>query len=557
VALGCSEKQGPVGAPGGRDGIVLRYVTPRAQVVTSSSPHVVTLALSVSRTGDDGETAPFAGALLEAALDEGRGVLRSHFSTADSRGVAVFQLDMPAQGDRTRVIVTLERDARSFLPFEVVSTSVVSVEPGIGQIQDVRPPSEGVILRFAAEPGAEYVVMPYQTDLDRRTGYRLLYQVTGDVLTGSLEIPPLPRGVGPALDGPSDVRRGDADPAALTASADVPLAVNIRSCGIKTDRMAPLRYDGVSVAIYVDAPRDQHQARIDSIGRAFDERIHPTNTRLFGPTTDLDLNGHLLVIMSPELGTRGGIYCDTIRTLGVESFYANWVPSDPIDRPLATLAHEHQHVINAGLHLTRTGAVGDEQWLNEGMSYAAEALNGYWTGSLLRLWQFTSGQNGGLSMLPLDYVEAFNHQYMMFALYLGDRFGPVTYRNLGLSGRRGVDNVEGVTGMPFEELLRDWFIAAAVTNLDLIQDPRFNYRTVDLHGMAEEIGGCGCLPGDRFRGMTLEELHLDAAFNITRTLDRADADYYRLELGPSERVEDVYFDAFGRTTVRMAVIRTR
>ena len=557
LALACSEKQGPVGAPGGRDGIVLRYVTPKAQVVTSSNPHVVTLALSVSRTGDDGETAPFAGALLEAALDEGRGALRNHFATADSRGVAVFQLEMPAQGDRTRVIVTFERDARSFLPFEVVSTSVVPVEPGIGQIQEVRPPAEGVILRFAAEPGAEYVVMPYQTDLDRRTGYRLLYQVTGDVLTGSLEIPPLPRGLGPGVDGPSDVRRGDIDPAALTASAEVPRAVSIRSCGIKADRMAPLRYDGVSVAIYVDAPRDQHQARIDSIGRAFDERIHPTNTRLFGPTTDLDLNGHLLVIMSPELGIRGGIYCDTIRTLGVESFYANWIPSDPIDRPLATLAHEHQHVINAGLHLTRTGAIGDEEWLNEGLSYAAEALNSYWTGSLLRLWQFTRGQNGGLSMLPLDYAEAFNHQYMMFALYLGDRFGPVTYRNLGLSGRRGVANVEGVTGMPFEELLRDWFIAAAVTNLDLIQDPRFNYRTVDLHGMAEEIGGCSCLPGDRLRGMTLEDLHLDAAFNITRTLDRADADYYRLALGPDERVEDVFFDAFGRTTVRMAVIRTR
>ncbi|MGH3927637.1 MAG: hypothetical protein ACRDTT_33045, partial [Pseudonocardiaceae bacterium] len=356
------------------------------------------------------------------------------------------------------------------------------------------------------------------------TGYRLLYQATGDVLTGSLEIPPLPRGMGPELDGPSDVRRGDIDPAGLTASAQVPLAVNIRSCGIKADRMAPLRYEGVSVAIYVDAPVAQHQARIDSIGRAFDEQIQPTNTRLFGPTTDLDLNGHLLVIMSPELGTQGGIYCDTVRTLGVESFYANWIPSDPIDRPLATLAHEHQHVINAGHHLTTTGSVGDEQWLNEGMSYAAEALNGYWTGSLLRLRQFTSGQNGVLSMLSLDYVDAFNHQYMMFALYLGDRFGPVTYRNLGLSGRRGVGGVEGVTGMPFEELLRDWFIAAAVTNLDLIQDPRFNYRTVDLQGMAEEIGGCGCLPGDRLRGMTLEDLHLDAGFNVTRTLDRADAD---------------------------------
>ena len=526
-------------------------------MVASSSVHVVTLALSVLRTGDDGEAVPFAGVLLEAALDEGRGTLRSHFETADSRGIAVFQLEMPAQGDRTRVVVTLEQDARSFLPFEIVSTSVLPVEPGIGQIQEVRPPAEGVILRFPAEPGAEYVVMPYQTDLDRRTGYRLLYQATGDVLSGSLEIPPLPRGLRQAMDGPSDVRRGAIDPAGLAASAQVPLAVNIRSCGIEADRMAPLRYEGVSVAIYVDAPAEQHQARIDSIGRAFDEHIQPTNTRLFGPTTDLDLNGHLLVIMSPELGTQGGIYCDTVRTLGVESFYANWIPSDPIDRPLATLAHEHQHVINAGHHLTTTGAVGDEQWLNEGMSYAAEALNGYWTGSLLRLWKFTSGQNGGLSMLPLDYLEAFNHQYMMFALYLGDRFGAGTYRNLGLSGQRGVRNVEGVTGLPFEELLRDWFIASAVTNLDLIQDPRFNYRTVNLQGMAEEIGGCGCLPSDRLQGMTLENLHLDASFNITRTLDGADADYYRLALGPEERVEDVFFDAFGRTTVRMAVIRTR
>lgn len=556
LALACSEKQGPVGAPGGRDGIVLRYVTPRAQVVTSSTPHVVTLALSVSRTGGDGETVPFAGALLEAALDEGRGTLRTHFEPADSRGIAAFQLEMPAQGDRTRVIVSLERDARSFLPFEVVSTSVVPVEAGIGEIQDLRPPAEGAILRFPAEPGAEYVLMPYQTDLDRRTGYRLLYQATGDVLTGSLEIPPLPRDPGPAGDGTGDVRRGDIDPAGLTASAALPLAVNIQSCGIEADRMAPLRYDGESVAIYVDAPADQHQARIDSIGRAFDETIHPTNTRLFGFTTDLDLNGHLLVIMSPELGTNGGIYCDTIRTLGVESFYANWVPSDAIDRPLATLAHEHQHVINAGHHLKTTGSIGDEPWLNEGMSYAAEALNGYWSGALLRLWQFTGGQNGGLSMLPLDYADTLNHQYMMFALYLGDRFGSVTYRNLGQSGLRGVRNVEGVTGMSFEEILRDWFIAAAVTNLDLIGGSRFNYRTVNLQGMAEEIARCDCLPGDRLRGMTLEDLHLDASFNVTRTLDRADADYYRLALPPESRVEDVFFDAFGRTTVRMAVIRT-
>ena len=94
-------------------------------------------------------------------------------------------------------------------------------------------------------------------------------------------------------------------------------------------------------------------------------------------------------------------------------------------------------------------------------------------------------------------------------------------------------------------------------DLDLIEGPRFNYRTVNLHGMADEIGRCDCLPSDRLNGMTLEELHVDASFNITRTLDRADADYYRLAPGSSEGVLDVFFDAFGRTTVRMAVIRTQ
>ena len=82
LALACSEKQGPVGAPGGRDGIVLRYVTPRAQVVTSSTPHVVTLALSVSRSDDAGETVPFEGdrnaftaSILELAGSHGVGTL--------------------------------------------------------------------------------------------------------------------------------------------------------------------------------------------------------------------------------------------------------------------------------------------------------------------------------------------------------------------------------------------------------------------------------------------------------------------------------------------------
>lgn len=557
AAAGCSEKEGPVGSPGGRDGIVLRYVTPSAQVVPATSPHVVTLALTVGRAGDDGETVPMANELLKAALEEGRGRLRSQFAPTDARGLAAFQVEMPAQGDRTRIVVTLDRDPRSFLRFEIVAAPITDVDLEVGEIQEVRPSAEGAMLRFPAVPDAEYILIPYQTDLERRPGYRLLYQAPGDALVGSLAPPELPRGRAVGGGEAGHVRRGDIESGGLVPAAGIAPAVNIKSCRIEADRVAPLRYLGSNVAIYVDAPADSHQARIDSLGQVFEEDIFPTNTAIFGSTTDFDDNDRVLVIMSPELGVEGGVYCDTIRNRGIESFYANWVPTDPIDRPLATLAHEHQHVINAGHHVTSRGDIGDERWLNEGLSYAAEALHGYWGGTLQRVWQFLSGQNGGLSLLPLDYSGSFDDRYMMFMLYLWDRFGPLVFLNLGQSGQAGVRNVEGVTGLPFEELLRDWFIAAAVSNRGLIEGVRYNYRSVDLHGMEEQIAACSCVPGARFQGMTLEMLHLDATFNVTRTLDRADADYYRLPTGADGRVHDVFFDAFGRTTVRMAIVRSR
>ncbi|MGH7563374.1 MAG: hypothetical protein ACREK5_03000 [Gemmatimonadota bacterium] len=557
LAIGCSEKEGPVGAPGGRDGIVLRYVTPRAQVVPAEAPRVVTLAVSIQRPGDGGEAVPFAGALMEATLEEGRGSLTSRFSTADSRGVASFQVEMPAVGDRTRIIVTLEQDPRSFLPFEIVAAPVTPIEIEIGEIEELRPTAEGVLLRFPAVADAEYLLIPYQTDLERRSDYRLLFQAPGDAIVGSLALPDTPRGREVGGEEAGHVRRGDIEPGGLVPAAGIASAINIKSCRIDVERVAPLRYLGVHVAIYVDAPADSHQARIDSLGRGFDEEIFPTNTRLFGRTTDFDDNDRVLVIMSPELGVEGGVYCDTIRNRGMESFYTNWIPSDPIDRPLSSLAHEHQHVINAGYHVVSRGDIGDERWVNEGLSYAAEALNGYWGGSLLRVWQFLSGQNGGLSMLPLDYQGRFDDRYMMFMLYIWDRFGSTSFLNLGQSGLAGVANVEGVTGMPFEELLHDWFITAAVSNRGLIAGSRYNYETVNLQGMEEQIAACRCVPGSRFQGMTLEPLHLDATFNVTRTLNRADADFFVLPTGPADRMHDVFFDAFGRPTVRIAIVRSK
>ena len=560
--LGCAEAEGPVGSPGGRDGIRLEYVTPRLQVISTDRPQTVTLALRVLRPGSSGEPVPYPGARLEARLEAGRGRIDRAVAVTGEEGFAAFLVGMPAGGDRTSVAVRLAADERSWLPFDVVSAEIVPVEMEPGEIREIDAPRSGALLRFPASPSAAYILIPHQTDLERSgAAYRFLHQTS----------PPRPEAVAWGAAGPTMPRarlaaHGDPGPAAgsldggrLEASAGVPQWVNIRSCGIDVDRKAPLRYLGERIGIYVDGPLGSHQARIDSLGIAFDRDIFPTNTRLFGPTTDLDGNGRVLAILSPELETNSGIYCDAVRMLGVEAFYGQWKPLDPIDHALGILAHEHQHVINAGHHRRTRGTAGDDRWLNEGLSYVAEAHNGYWRASLMRLWQFLANPNGGLSLLPLEYRAPFTDENMMLLLYVGDRFGPETYLDLGRSGKAGVRNIEAVTGLPFEEILSDWFVTIAVSNRDVTEDPRYNYTSIDLHGMAAEIAACRCVAPARFDGMRLEDLSLESAFDIWRTLDRADADYFRLgadAAGPAHP-HDVYYDAFGLQAVRLTVVRLR
>ncbi len=560
---GCgSDGGGIVGAPGGRDGIQLRYQSPRTQVVPADRARVVTLSIEVLSELPVGGVEPLSGALLKATREEGRGEISVALKTTNSRGIASFDVSMPATGDKTKIKIALEDDAQSFLPFDVVAAAVVPADLQVGSIWDVALPTDGALVRLAGVAGAEYIAMPYQTDTERSGAtYRLLYQGTEPGANGAIGVAerPAPRAISPGPAAPDHVVQGSGLESGLKLSDEIPNEVNIRSCRIDVDRMAPLRYLGERIAIYVDGPRDQDQARIDSLGIAFDESIFPLNTTLYGPTTDLDDNQRVLVVMSPELEGAGGVYCDTIRTQGLESFYGNWNTSDPIDRPLSTLAHEHQHVINAGYHLVTTGAAGDDRWLNEGLSYSAEALHQYWGGVMVRVWQFLSGQNGGLSMLPLEYSTVFNDRYMMFLLYLRDRFGPNLYQLLGASGKRGVANIESVTGVAFETLLHDWFVATAISNQGLNESARYNYRTIDIQNMADEVRDCQCIPLGGFNGMAMEHLSLSNAFDVSRTLDRADADYYRLivDAGVDDRDYDLYFDGFGRATTRLTIIRAR
>lgn len=568
LTAGCDEADGPVGTPGGRNGVELRYVTPRIQVLPVGEETTATIAVEVRRSGGDGETVPFVGVALRVDRQAGAGEVATHRIVTDERGVARVEVTMPDRPDRTQLAILLEEDRASFLPFGIATAPVRELDLRRGVVFEPTDRTGGTILRFHAPANSEYVLVPMHFDPDRTgVGYRFLYQAPDDEgprAAFGTEPPARPHRMFPTAVESGHVIADPLRPTALTPSSAVPDSVNIRSCRIDVDRHAPLRYLGRHVALYVDALPGVHQARIDSLGLAFDESVFPRNTSLFGPTGDRDGNGVVLVVMTPELrGSKGealgGVYCDSIRTLGIEAFHAAWSPTDPIDRTLATLAHEHQHVINAAHHAETTGGIGDERWLNETLSLAAEALNGFWGTPMVRVWQFLNGQNTGLSMLPFEYGVAFNEEYMMFGLFLGDRFGKDVYRGLGDSGRTGVANVEHVTGTPIREILRDWFVANVVSGLETVDDSWPGYTTLDLHGMDEEIAACRCVPIRSLAGMQAEPLPLDQSFDVFRMFDRFDADYWRLlpDHRSGIRTYDVYFDAFDITGVALSVVRTR
>jgi hypothetical protein len=562
--LACAEGGGPVSAPGGRDGLDLAYATPRLRVVAVGKVSLVRIALVVRQQTAEGASVPLADATLLVEREKGRGEPSAATVVTGPDGLAAVDVRMPAQRDLTRIVFRLASDAGSYLPFDVISAPLVEIGLEPGEIRDrLEVSKDGVLLRFRLEPDTRTVLIPYQTDPDRSGAvYRLLHQgasAGGAATAFGADPPRLPQALAPRAE-TGDVIEGDGHrgrgPLRLAA---VPQSLDIQSCMVSVSRKAPLRYLGSRIALYVDAAPHEYQARIDSIGRAFDEEIMPRNTALFGPTSDYDGNGVVFVIVTPELKGGEGVYCDSIRRVGTEAVFALWNPDLPAHRLLAVLAHEHQHLINAGHHILSDGNVGDERWLNEGLSFASEVLNGYWYDSLIRMWTFLNGQNGGMSMLPLDYVSAYDDRYMAFILYLEDRFGPGALRSVTQSGRRGVANLEFVTGIPFEELLRDWFVAVAVSNRGITDEPRYTYRTIDLMGMSEEIAQCDCSPVDSFTGMRLEALRLTGSFDVSRMLDRADADYYELLPPPESEAGsyDVYFDAFGREFVQIAIARVR
>ncbi len=170
---------------------------------------------------------------------------------------------------------------------------------------------------------------------------------------------------------------------------------------------ARLAYAGANILLYIDtlAPAGGFSAaQLQSFGQYFDQTLYPIDVNAFGPPSDVDRNGAVIMLMSPavnalspsaQCATQGYVegYFDEIDLGDLTSSNSNKgeifysiVPdsmgtvscqhtvSELLQTEPATFLHELQHLISFSQHVVVHNANPQEGWLDEGMSIMAEEL---------------------------------------------------------------------------------------------------------------------------------------------------------------------------------------
>jgi hypothetical protein len=271
--------------------------------------------------------------------------------------------------------------------------------------------------------------------------------------------------------------------------------------------------------------------KVTSIGRAFDEKIFPTDVRLFGEALATGVNGDpkVTLLISPVVGNYGRdttIGYFTLRDL----FAPGADPTNPMlkhsnqrlmlyvspyvinrGQPadyLGTIAHECEHLINASQKLFRRGSAGsamtEDLWLDEALAMYAMEANGF---GLAASGSVVFNHVASYLANPAAYslVDWQNNPQesgygpgYLFATYLADRFGENMLKELVGSPQIGIANLNGRLAprtTTFRQVFDDWTAANLLDGTNLTTDPRYNYRTLDLLGTYELR---------RLRGMRLD-----------------------------------------------------
>jgi hypothetical protein len=288
------------------------------------------------------------------------------------------------------------------------------------------------------------------------------------------------------------------------------------------------------VAIYLDddvpaggyTPTD-----ITNVGSLFGDHLYGIDTQAFGPESDIDGNGQVLVLLSDQVNQLGD--CNVGGSQSVAGFFFGgdllttfdhsnkgevfygWVPGAcgiTLDHAISFLpvvfVHEFQHMINYNQHVLVAKGPTEATWLNEGLSTFAEELAArsvpadrcvnadcltQFAGSNLdNASRYFSDPGSSYLVVPGDSVLSLAEYgaTWLFTRWLVDHFaveqplgGDLT-RRLVQTNQVGYLNIQSVTGEPFSTLVSQWQMANFLDDLpgvvpasNRLQYTSWNFRT--------------------------------------------------------------------------------
>jgi hypothetical protein len=312
---------------------------------------------------------------------------------------------------------------------------------------------------------------------------------------------------------------------------------------------ATARVVGQRVAIFVDdsTPNAYTQTDLNNVGQLFDSHLYPIDTTAFGRESDLDNNGVVIVLLTPEVN-RLSPTCQTTQSVilgyffgldllpnqshsnGGEIFYGV-VPgtvshgcsvpeADAIQSLPPVFIHEFQHMISFNQHVLVRGGQAEDIWLNEGLSHFAEELGGENVPDAFCMPAFTNCESqfgGGDISNAYGYLNDTESSFLiepgkssgtleerganwLFVRWLGDHFAATEpqatelTRALLQTNRTGAANVSAVTGEDFSTLVSQWQLANYLTNLpgftpssDRLQYKSLNLRSIFLANFQQGV----------------------------------------------------------------------
>ncbi|MEO7086607.1 MAG: hypothetical protein ABI442_12760 [Gemmatimonadaceae bacterium] len=302
---------------------------------------------------------------------------------------------------------------------------------------------------------------------------------------------------------------------------------------------ATLAYAGSSVLVYIDtlgAGNGFTAAQIQSFGALFDGTLYPLDTAAFGPTSDVDGNGHVIMLMSPAVNrltstvqcqTQGfvaGFFDEEDLSGGAsdpnsnngEVFYSivpdpsgvfscSHTVADLGQSVPATFLHELQHLISYSQHVVIHGGSPEYGWLDEGMSIVAEELGsayyeqkcpgtacrtsptqifpdsaqGFVSDFLYDSYEYALLPDTASVTLHSDSDDGFSWRGGDWLLirWLGDQLGSGVFKKMDQSTLTGVANIEAASGQAFPALFANFGLSLYTDSLPGL--PRTTAPAVD------------------------------------------------------------------------------